>query len=254
MKRSKLNIFDYTDFRCFLRDRLGEMKEQDKKYSLRYLSNKMGLASKSHLKMVADGARNLSPELAEQMASVFGLNEQETGFFLVLIRFGQAKSLSEQQDALAELRKRRRFLAVHQLKLDRFDYLSDPLTLALREMVTFADFQENPDWIQKRLPKKFSKTKILEAIDKLLRIGLLFRQQDGSLAVAQKHQHTGDDFRSTALKLFYQNAFRQAAQSLTQPADEAALRRVDHGDFQRFIREDCGSLQRVHHRCSQHCR
>ncbi len=223
MKRTRLNIYEYTDFRKFLSDRLKELKKLDNRYSLRFLSDRIGLSSKSHLKMVADGSRNLSMPLASKLGRAIGLADPEASFFTSLVRYGQAKSTAEQEAALEELRRKRKFIDVHRLELDHFDYLSDPLALTLREMVTFPDFKEEPKWIMERLPMKATPKVIREAIEKLIRLGLIRRDGKGQLTVSNLHHSTGDGFKSVALKRFYENTFKQAADSLRQSPERRHL-------------------------------
>ena len=83
MKRTALDIYQYTDYRDYLKDRLAELKAQDRKYSLRFLAKKLGLSSNSHLKMVMDGDHNLSLELGRKLADFLNLRKQETDFFLI---------------------------------------------------------------------------------------------------------------------------------------------------------------------------
>jgi len=218
MKRTSLNIYEYTDFRAFLKDRLTELKASDSRYSLRFLSDRLGLSSKSHLKMVADGQRNLSSALAGKIGAAIGLADEEAAFFVALVRYGQAKSTVEQQTALDELRRRRKFLDVHQLELDHFDYLSDQLTLTLRELVSFPDFKEDPNWIAERMPIEAPPRQIKEAISKLLRLGLVRRDEKGSLIPSHIHQVTGDGLKSVALRTFYEQTFARAAASMLEPS------------------------------------
>ncbi|RJO67465.1 MAG: TIGR02147 family protein [Myxococcales bacterium] len=219
MRQTKLDIFTYTDFRAFLKDRLAELKALDSKYSLRYLSDRLGLSSKSHLKMVVDGARNLSPECAAKLARVICLKDDEAAFFLQMVRYGQAKSIEEKQDALAEMRRRRRFLAVHQMELDRFDYLNEPLTLILREMVAFPDFSDDPAWIAARLPFRAAPKQVAEALEKLERLEMIRRDETGKWIQTRTHQKTGDALFSLTLKAFYETMFQKAAQSVNAPSD-----------------------------------
>jgi len=202
-----------------MRDRMAELKSIDNRYSLRFLSDRVGLSSKSHLKMVADGSRNLSMALAGKLGKVIGLNDEESSFFVALVRYGQAKSTVEQQAALDELRRKRKFLDVHRLELDHFDYLSDQFTLTLRELVGFPDFEEDPYWIASKLPMDASPKRIKEALDKLLRLGLVRRDENGKLQVCHLHQVTGDGLKSMALKTFYEHTFKRAADSMQFRSD-----------------------------------
>lgn len=220
MKRTALNIYEYTDYRLFLRDRMDELRSADRRYSLRYLSDKIGLSSKSHLKMVADGQRNLSLEMAPKVAAAVGLGDEESGFFRVLVRYNLAATTADKLAALEELRHKRKFIEVHRLELDHFDYLSDPIAVTLREMVSFSDFTEDPKWILARLPVKVTPGRIQKALDNLLRLGMLKRDDDGKLTVSHQHQKSGDGFKTVGLRTFYENTFRLAAESLNRPSSE----------------------------------
>ena len=223
MKRSNLDIYAYTDFRAFIQDRLAELKELDRKYSLRFLSNKLGLSSKSHLKMVADGKHNISEPLARKLATALGLDNGEIDFFLTLVTYGQAKDGEQRAAALEKLRSAKRFLQLHQVDLDQLDYYSDPVTLTLRELVELPDFEESSAWIGRRLPVKATAAGIRKAIEKLLRLGLLERDGDGRLRQAQTHIHSGHGFNSVALGTLYRESFQRAADSLAIPGTERYL-------------------------------
>lgn len=217
MKRSQLDIFEYTDFRAWLKDRFSELKASDKKYSLRYLARKMGLSSNSHLKMVMDGSHNMSIDLARKVARFFILNKQETDFFVNLVKYGQARNTREKSEALDELRKVSQFVKLHQLELDQFDYYNDKLTLILRELVVLPDFKEDTKWIARQLPFKATAGEIHKAIDKLVRLKLLSRDEDGTLFVTNPHVTTGNSIDKVALRSYYMNGFSDAAGSLEMP-------------------------------------
>jgi len=214
MKRSQLDIHEYTDFRSYIRDRYAELKASDKKYSLRYLARKLGLSSNSHLKMVMDGSHNLSIDLARKVAEFYCLNKQETDFFISLVKYGQAKNTREKAEALDELRRVSQFVKLHQLELDQFDYYNDKLTLILRELVVLPDFVENTRWIARRLPFKATAKEIREAIDKLVRLKLLSRDENGILFVTNLHVTTGNSIDRVAIKSYYMNGFADASTSL----------------------------------------
>ncbi len=217
--RSLIDIYQYSDFRSFLKDRYEEWKDQDAKVSLRYMAKKVGLSSNSHLKMVMDGQHNLSTSLAKKLAKLFGLSKRETEFFLALIRFTQATDTEEKTEALEDMRLNRPFVKQNQLALDQFDYYNDRLTLTLREMVSVEGFKEDPQWIAKKLGFKATTRQIRDAIHKLLRLNLLTRDADGRLMATHAHITSGHGFGPVALKGYYKNGFSAAIDSLELPSD-----------------------------------
>ncbi len=219
MKQTKHDIYEYMDFRSYLKDRFAELKKRDRKYSLRFLARQLGLSSNSHLKMVMDGDHNLSMELAKKVADFLGLGRIEGEFFLSLIRYGQAKDTREKSTALTELRRAIPFRKLHRIGLDQFDYYNDPLALTLRELVALPDFREDPGWIAAKLPGKTPAKEIRAAIEKLLRLKLLVRSEDGRLEQSHRHITSGHGFGAHALKGYYVNGFGRAADSLEIPGN-----------------------------------
>lgn len=219
MKNTKLDVFEYADFRRFIEDRMNELSAENSKYSRRYFCRKLGLASNNYLKMIIDGARSLTDSLAPKVAEVLGLSGKETAFFIDLVKYNQAKTTEAKNKALQELRLHRRFVKVHRIAIDKFDYFADPVTLAMREVVALNDFRENYDWIASRLLISATDKQIEEALNTLLRLGQIERAEDGTLRQTNAHQDTGPQLGSAPLRAYHINMLKQAAESIELPVD-----------------------------------
>ena len=53
------SVYEYLDYRQFLRDHFAASKKAKPQYSFRYFSRRAGLSSSNFLKLVMDGKRNL---------------------------------------------------------------------------------------------------------------------------------------------------------------------------------------------------
>ena len=224
MKKSKLCIYEYTDFRKFLEDRTKELKEENPKYSRRYLVARLGLSSNNYLKRIIDGSRKLSDNLSRKLTKVLGLNKVESEFFLDLVQYGQAKSTEARAEALENLRRNRRFTKIHKLDLEQFDYITDPLTLALKEMVNFDNFQEDPAWISPQLTIKASAKQIKAGLEKLEQLGIIKRDEKGGLKSTAKHVATGDQLGNIPLRMYHRNMIEKSLESMELPADSRYFR------------------------------
>ena len=220
MIKTKLNIYSYSDYRIFLYDRLSELKEINSKYSRRYFIRALNLSSSNYLKRIIDGSRNLSDRLAKKLTVVLGLSKDEERFFFKLKSYNQAKTTLERKEALKNLRRSRLFKDVHKLDMGEFDYYSDPLMVALREMVGLYDFKEDPAWIASRLSFKASKERIIEALKQLQVSGHLVRDQKKKLCAARTHQSTGEHFGSLTLRTYHLNMLKLGADSIELPSDQ----------------------------------
>src|SRR5688572_23947614 len=92
--KTELDVFDYLDYRAFLRDYYTERKAR-RGFSFRNFSKRAGLGSPNYLKLVMDGDRNLTNEMAARFAHALGLNSDSANYFVELVRFTQAKTSSE---------------------------------------------------------------------------------------------------------------------------------------------------------------
>src|SRR5438045_8662218 len=91
----KPNLFEYEDYRKYLKDLYDFQKKNRRSFSFRFFSHHAGFTSPNYLKLVMDGARNLTEESIQKFANGFKLNQQETDFFKNLVFFTQAKTSEE---------------------------------------------------------------------------------------------------------------------------------------------------------------
>src|ERR1700721_1624232 len=76
--RGELSVFNYSDYREYLKDFYQLKKSKAGTYSFAVFSLRAGIKSPNYLKLVMDGERNLTPENTLAFARGLGLSEQET--------------------------------------------------------------------------------------------------------------------------------------------------------------------------------
>src|SRR5689334_2150253 len=87
-------IFDYLDYREFLRRKYQQKKKANASFSYRFIAGKVSMDAGSFSR-VLKGERNLDPESADRLARVFGLEPKERAFFTTLVLYSQARSHAE---------------------------------------------------------------------------------------------------------------------------------------------------------------
>lgn len=220
MRRTELNIFSYTDYRAFLKDRLDELKRWNEKYSRRYLVRRLKLANSNYLKMLIDGTKPLTDTLLAKLVLELGLTEDESSFFVKLAHYGQARSTLAKSEALDALRSHRRFSNVHALDLSQFDYMTDPVALALREWAVLPGFEEDPKWLAKRMIPRSTPRAVKNALERLVALGILVRDESGRLAAPHAHQSTGSQFGNVPLRTYHRKMLETAVCAMDRPVEE----------------------------------
>jgi uncharacterized protein (TIGR02147 family) len=186
-----VHVFDYTDYRQFLRDFYAAQKAHSRAFSHRAFSRRAGLRSSNFLSLVMKGERDLSAEMSPRFAKACGLSKREADFFCDLVGYGQAKTTDEKQRWHERLARFRKFREAHHLVGEQTAYHAHWYMPAIRELVSLPSFTEKPKWIASQLEPPIAERQAAEAIDTLCRLGLLVRDGHGKLRQAQPLVTTG---------------------------------------------------------------
>lgn len=180
MAGASVDVFEFLDYRAFLRAHYAERKA-NARFSHRAFSRRAGLRSPNYLKLVMDGERNLSAEMAERFAAACGLVGDGADYFERLVAFNQARTDEERNSCYRELKRHARFRLAHGLTLAQDLYHSRWYFPAIRELVASTQFREDPEWIAARLLPPIKATEAKQALATLLELGLIERDPEGRL-------------------------------------------------------------------------
>ncbi len=181
-----INIYAYDDFRLYLNDRYGALRQSDPDCSARNFARSAGFSNPGFFNDVIKGRRTLSKEARRKLSSVFGLADYEAEFFDVLVEYGQAKKDSARQELYKKILARRNRSAFAKLNPALSRYYQDfryPLIYnALMSCDFRGDFDRLSDFVYPTIPA----AEIKKLLDDLLEWGLVIRQESGRYTVTQR--------------------------------------------------------------------
>lgn len=213
------NIFEYTNYRDFLRDSYAHLKKTQDNFSYRYFAIKAGFSSSGFLHLIIDGKRNLSKDSVPRFSSALGLSKKEQQFFDTIVSFNQAKTPEAKRYYLELIHNLRSLKVGTSLGDHQFNYLSNWFYPVIRELISLLDFEENTAWIKARLCGRITCRQAQEAIDSLLKMGLVKRDASGRLVLSDANLTTEEEVKSTAAYTFHQQMLSVAKDVLaTIPA------------------------------------
>lgn len=189
----ELDVFQYRDYRTYLRDVYAQRKKSEYGFSYRSFARTAGLGAPNYLKLVSEGQRNLTPEMASRFAAALGLAREAADYFCDLVAFNQAASAPERQRCYERLAAYRRYQRSFRLDAAHAAYHSEWYIPAIRELAACRGFKPDPKWIARRLRPSISAQKARAALEVLERLGLLVRDAQGGLAQSEPLVSTGDD-------------------------------------------------------------
>lgn len=208
------SIFEYQDYRKYLRDMYTFQKAHDRKFSFRYFSKIAGFKACNVLKLVMDGKQNIASYSIEKFTKALKLNKEESLFFRNLVLFNQASDSGEKQVYAEALLKSRHFKKIYPIKESQFNFYRHWYFTAVRELVSLPEFREDADWVARRLTPAISAAEARKALDELLKLGLIERDEKGKLRQTDAHITTADEVSSAAVAEFTRQMLRLAAESI----------------------------------------
>lgn len=232
MKRDfkKLNIYEYDNYRSYLKDLYQSLKEQKSQFSFRYFSRMAGFRSPNFLKLVMEGKRNLTAPSIDKFAYALKLNKEETNFFRNLVLLNQASTVEEKKFYVEQLIRTRLYRKVYPLKQAQYDYYTNWYYIPIRELVGVEGFKEDPNWIAHQLTPPITATDAEKALKKLEQLGLIKRDEEGKLIQAEKLVSTGDEVASASVSQWHKEMIQKGAEAIDRfPALERDISSVTLG-------------------------
>jgi len=188
-----VDVFRYRDYRQYLRDVYAARKGSEYGFSYRAFARKAGLSAPNYLKLVADGQRNLTAEMAARFAKALGLRGEAADYFCDLVGFNQAPNAVERERCYQRLRRYRRYRSSFRLDAAHAAYHAEWYIPAVRELVACAGFREDPRWVAAALRPNISLRQAEHALEVLCELGFVQRDASGRLVQREPVLSTGDD-------------------------------------------------------------
>jgi len=222
---SKPNLFDYFDYRDFLQDFYHFHKKRNSAYSYRLFARKAKLGSPNYLKLVVDGKRRITDRTLFQFSRGLGLSRDEEKYFRELVMYQEVSDPDSKELHLKALMKyQEKQRTPTPLSESKSKALSDWHHLVIRELVSTKGFQEDPQWIAKRLGGKITASQATESLDLLLSLKLLRRNTEGKLEQSEPLLTSSGDVPGHLLRSLHRFYLRKALASLfSVPVDKREL-------------------------------
>jgi uncharacterized protein (TIGR02147 family) len=212
-----IDVFSYLDYRAFLRDYYLDRKER-RGLSYRGFSKRAGLKSPNYLKLVVDGQRNLTADMAERFAAACGLTKDAASYFKDLVAFNQARNNRERNAHYARLTGHQKYRSEHRLEMAHAAYHSTWYVPAVRELAARSDFHSDPEWIARTLVPEITRAQAEKALETLLALGLLVKRDDGGVAQGEALVSTGPEFHALHIASYHRAMMEQASESIDRVA------------------------------------
>lgn len=213
-----LPVFEYTDYRLFLKDAYQARKLVHRWFSYGVIAQKAGFKARDFLLRVMRGERSLSAESARRVAAAFDLGKRETEYFLHLVEYNQAKTDAQKEQAWllvqAALNRARNPSATRLLTDLHREVMSRWHHLAIRSLLEMAPSRGDWDALGKRLHPPCTAAAVRRSVKLLEEAGLVAKGEDGLWKPTDKSIATPTEVQSLALRSFYRDCLKLAGEAI----------------------------------------
>ncbi|MBN1577871.1 MAG: TIGR02147 family protein [Chitinispirillaceae bacterium] len=181
-----MNIYEYDDFRLYLRDCYKKKCREDPAYSYRKFAADASFTNPGFLNDVIRGRRKLSREAVEKMVRVFALSEIEAEFFRLLVSYRQEKNEEQQQELYRKILFRRNRSSFARLNPVLNKYYQDFRYSLIRTAIMTIDFKGDYEELGRFTIPPIPSAQVKKYVRDLCEWGMITQQQDGRYTVTDR--------------------------------------------------------------------
>jgi len=185
-------LSEYTDYRIYLqafyKAKIHGSQGQLRPYSYSDFSAAADIKSPNYLKLIIEGKRNLSQEMAKKFARALRLSKKSTKEFELLVHYNQEKDPLLRNRHLKDLSefRARRSVSDGKISAEAYDQVSNWLVWVLYAMVDQQGVRFEPSALRRALGGQVNEAQINEALKKLVTSGQIKIDEISKFAMKTK--------------------------------------------------------------------
>lgn len=227
-KQEHRKIFEYLDYREFLRDYYQSKKAANPAFSLRAFSDKIGFKAKDFISRVMQGDKNLSTQSIQKIVTGLKFGKREATFFEDLVWFNQAETMDEKNSWFQKMQNELKIVRFtegqHQLAFYQYQVYSHWRHLVVRSLIGMYGFHGDFTSLAKSVHPTITIEEAKESVELLEKCNLVKKNEDGSYELVNKDITTGDRTSKIALRGFHQHCLALGAESIDR--DPPTMRNI----------------------------
>jgi uncharacterized protein (TIGR02147 family) len=190
-----LTVFDFTDYRQFLKAYYQFQKKKNPAFSHRYFALRAKMNSSGFYKNVMDGKRSLGRSLIVRFVEAMSLRKKESDYFENMVYFNEAKTVNEKRiyfERMMSLRK----LDAYVVQSSQFEFYSKWYYSAIRELIGLIRFKDDYAALGRLLDPPIRPDQAEKAIKVLEGLKFIAKDEKGIYRQSQNHITTGSEVES----------------------------------------------------------
>ena len=217
---TQLSVFHYQSARDYLKDAIAEKKRLLPDFSIRKFCKASNFGSHSLLVMILNGRRRMTLKQVPALVEGFTLSSEERIFLQTLIQLDNSTSEEEKNLCklwLNDLNPKRDYRIV---EIEQYHVIADWIHMAILTLAKIKGALISPENIYHLVNEKVPVPKIREALERLLDLGLLKKEIDGTFTPAFASVKTKDDVSNKGAREYHKQVARLAIDAVEEQSPD----------------------------------
>ncbi|MCK9182703.1 MAG: TIGR02147 family protein [Fibrobacteraceae bacterium] len=207
-----INIFEYLNFREFLKDAYKTEHANNWRFSHRYIAE-IGRFDATLFNKILQGKRNLTGRFVSVFADIFCKEPKEKSYFMDMVAFNQAKNYTEQRKFLERLMAAKE-CRVEPLAKDQFEYFDEWYHSVIRELLTIYPYVGDDYELGLMVRPPISASQVKASIALLERLEMIRKKEHGYYEQTCGFVTSGSESYNTAVNAYVQQNLKVALSAM----------------------------------------
>ncbi len=205
-------LYNYLDYRLFLKDFYEENKKRSSFFSYRYIGTKVGIDAGNIVKIL-QGKRHLSKKLVENFIQFCKFTPKEAEYFKTLVNFNRAKTEKENKQLFEKLISLKDVNPI-KVRADQYEFYQKWYYTAIAGLLYYYDFRGDYKALANKLTPAVTVKQAKEGIKLLERLQFISKNEDGRYVLTKNFVSTGEEWHSMAIQSYQEETIKLALDSL----------------------------------------
>jgi uncharacterized protein (TIGR02147 family) len=206
------SVFEYLDYRAYLKDAYDERKSQEAFFSYRVMAESFGLFP-SNVFRILHGDAHLPARCQSRALEVLGLSGRSAEYFQLLISYARERSVKARNEIL-EKAMALRDISRKPLEDRELEYFRKWWVAVVRALLEVTKGRAVPGELAGLLNPRVEEKEIRAALDLLEDLKLVKKASSGRILPSEVHLTAGGEAKAEAVHGFQRQILSLAAESL----------------------------------------
>lgn len=172
------SIYDYRDYRDFVVNRFKQIKSRNRRFTYRYIAERLGIKSAGQVTSILNGSANLTKRTLPNMVELLDLREREKTYFKLLVDYNQTTAFNEKRELLNKLTKYTKSSAI-KVNQNQYEFYQKWYYAAIRDLLDIIPFSGDYKMLAKCLTPNITPLEARRSIALLRKLELIQEDENG---------------------------------------------------------------------------